>query len=136
MCCEWLLLVPRLCTVAEPVLKGEWEPGLKTQLWHLTGVHFEQAFLNFFLRKISPELTSAVNAPLFADEDWPWANIRAHPPLLYIWDACHSMAWQAVCRSESGIQTGELRATEAEHANNCWATGPVPEQAIFNLSEL
>ena len=25
----------------------------------------------FFLRKISPELTSAANPPLFAEEDWP-----------------------------------------------------------------
>ena len=25
----------------------------------------------FFLRKISPELTSAANLPLFAEEDWP-----------------------------------------------------------------
>ena len=24
-----------------------------------------------FLRKISPELTSAANSPLFAEEDWP-----------------------------------------------------------------
>ena len=26
---------------------------------------------NFFLRKIRPELTSAANPPLFAEEDWP-----------------------------------------------------------------
>ena len=25
----------------------------------------------FFLRKISPEVTSAANLPLFAEEDWP-----------------------------------------------------------------
>ena len=25
----------------------------------------------FFFRKISPELTSASNPPLFAEEDWP-----------------------------------------------------------------
>ena len=34
----------------------------------------------FFLRKISPELTAA-SPPLFAEEDWPWANIHAHLPL-------------------------------------------------------
>ena len=28
-------------------------------------------FFFFFLRKISPELTSAANPPLFAEEDWP-----------------------------------------------------------------
>ena len=39
-----------------------------------------------FLRKMSPELTAA-NPPLFAEEDWPWANICAHLPLLYMWDA-------------------------------------------------
>ena len=31
---------------------------------------FFQDFL-FFLRKISPELTSAANPPLYAEEDWP-----------------------------------------------------------------
>ena len=46
----------------------------------------------FFCRKIRPELTSAANLPLFAEEDWTWANIRAHLPLFYMWDACHSMA--------------------------------------------
>ena len=40
-----------------------------------------------FLRKVSPELTSATNLPLFAEEDWPWANIHAHLPLLYMLDA-------------------------------------------------
>ena len=28
-------------------------------------------FFFFFLRKISPELTSAANPPLFAEEGWP-----------------------------------------------------------------
>ena len=53
-------------------------------------------FFFFFLKKISPELTSAANPPLFAEEDWPGANIHACLPLLYIWDACHSMACRAV----------------------------------------
>ena len=48
-----------------------------------------------FFRKISPELTAA-NPPLFAEEAWPWANIHAHLPLVYMWDAYHSMACQAV----------------------------------------
>ena len=30
-----------------------------------------QSSFFFFLRKISPELTSAANPPLFAEEDWP-----------------------------------------------------------------
>ena len=53
--------------------------------------------LFLFLRKISPELTAA-SPPLFAEEDWPWANIHAHLPLLYTWDTCDSMACQAVPR--------------------------------------
>ena len=64
-------------------------------------------FIYFLLRKISPELTSAANPPLFAEGDWPWAYIRAHLPLLYMWDACLSVAWQAVHRSTPGIWTGE-----------------------------
>ena len=56
--------------------------------------HISPKYL-FFLRKFSPELTTA-NPPLFAEEDWPWANIHAHLPLLYTWDAYHSMACQAV----------------------------------------
>ena len=71
----------------------------------------------FFLRKVSLELTSATNPPLFAEEDRPWANIYAHLPLLYLWAACHSMAWYVVCRSMPGIRTGEPQATEVEHVN-------------------
>ena len=41
----------------------------------------------FFLRKIKPKLTSAANPSLFAEEDWPQANIHAHLPLLCMWDA-------------------------------------------------
>ena len=69
------------------------------------------------MRKITPELTSATNPPPFAEEDWPWAHICAHIPLLYIWDACHSMAWWVVCRSTPGIQTCEPQAAKAECAN-------------------
>ena len=69
---------------------------------------------SFFLRKISPELTSASNPPLFAEEDWPWANIRTHLALFYMWDAYHSMAfaeWCHVCtwnpnRRTLGRQSG------------------------------
>ena len=50
----------------------------------------------FFLRTISPELTTA-NPPLFAEEDWPGANIHAHLHLLYTWDAYHSMAFAKRC---------------------------------------
>ena len=47
--------------------------------------------LFIYLRKIGPELTSTANPPLFAEEDWPLANIYAHPPLFYMWDA--AAAW-------------------------------------------
>ena len=49
----------------------------------------------FYGGKISRELT-AVNPPLFAEEDWPWASIRAHLPLLSMWDDYLSMACQVV----------------------------------------
>ena len=70
-----------------------------------------------FLRKISPELTSAANPPLLAEEDWPWANIHAHLPLLYMWDACHSMACQVVPCPHLGSKPGEAQAAEAVHAH-------------------
>ena len=34
-----------------------------------------------------------------------------------MWDACHSVAQQAVHKSTLRIQTGEPRAAEAEHVN-------------------
>ena len=49
-----------------------------------------------FLRKISPELTTA-SPPLFAEEAWPWAKIRALLALLYMWDAYHSMVFAKWC---------------------------------------
>ena len=76
-----------------------------------------------FLRKISPELTSAANPPLFAEEDWPWAKIRVHLPPLYMWDACHSMACQAVpclypgSEPAPGIWTGKARVAKVELVN-------------------
>ena len=46
----------------------------------------------YLLRKINPEVTSTANPPLFAEEDWPLANMCACLPLLYMWSTCHSMA--------------------------------------------
>uniref|UniRef100_A0A9L0IKQ4 Succinate dehydrogenase complex subunit C n=1 Tax=Equus asinus TaxID=9793 RepID=A0A9L0IKQ4_EQUAS len=65
-------------------------------------------------RKISPELTSAANPPLFAEED-----IHAHLTLLHMWDAYHSMACQAVPCPHLG---SEPEATKAE----CVHLTPVP----------
>ena len=58
-------------------------------------------FFFFFLRNISPELTSA-NPPLLSKEDWPWANICAHLPPLYMWDSYHSIACHVVPRPHPG----------------------------------
>ena len=66
------------------------------------------AFYFCFVRKICPELTYD-NPPLFAEEDWPWANIYAHLPPLYM-GCCHNMAWQAVRRWVPGIRTCEPQA--------------------------
>ena len=79
--------------------------------------HNKKEFLFFFFRKISPELISATSPPLFAEGDWPWANICASLPLFYMWDACHNMACYAVRRSAPRIQTSKPRAAEAERAN-------------------
>ena len=59
----------------------------------------------------------------FFEEDWPWANICALIPLLYMWDAYHSMAWQVVHRSSSKIWDGEpwghpCRACKLNHYTN------------------
>ena len=70
--------------------------------------------LLFLLRKTGPELTSV---PIF----------------LYffnIWDSCHSMACQVVCRSSPEIQTSEPWATESECAN--LTTGP-PDQPLKHI---
>ena len=80
-------------------------------IWSVLG------YFLFFLRKISSELTSAANPPLFAEEDWPRANIRARLPLLYMWDACHSMACQVVRRSTPRIRSGKPLAAKAKCVN-------------------
>ena len=85
---------------------------------------------SFFLRKISPELPAA-NPPLFAEEDWPWANIRAHLPLLYMWDAYHSVVWQAV-----PCPHFEPWATEAKHVNLITALPGQPLHTRFQFSQI
>ena len=42
--------------------------------------------------------------PMYFQEDWPWANIHAHLPLLYMWDAYHRMACQAVPSRHPGSE--------------------------------
>ena len=78
-------------------------------------------FCFVFLRKISPELTSAANPPLFAGEDWPWANIRAHLPLFYMWDTCHSMAF---CRVVPCLHLGSELVNPGPQKQNLAAAPP------------
>ena len=88
----------------------------------------------FLFRKISPELTSTTNPPLFAEEDWPWANISAHLPLLYMWDACHSMACQAVpCPHWDPNQWTPGSRSGTWELNRC-TTGPAPNLTSFEVS--
>ena len=87
-----------------------WERALRVQRAALAcslvrdGSYWRVLFFFIFWRKISPELTSATNPPLFAEEDWPWANIHVHFPLLYMWDAYHSMVCQVVPRPHPGSE--------------------------------
>ena len=84
-------------------------------------------FFFFFLRKTSPEPTTD-NPSLFAEEDWPWANIHAHLPLFYTWDAYHSMAFDKWCH----VRTEDLNWWTPGHqsgmcALNRCAAGPAPD---------
>ena len=86
----------------------------------------------FFLRKISPELTSATNPPLFAEEDWPWANVYAHLPLLHIWDTYHSMAFAKGCHVHTpDLNQRALGRREAEHGNLTTAPLVQPSNALL-----
>ena len=95
-----------------------WNLGLQPHIWLLltksypittTQLLSKKSSLFFSKKKkISPELSFATNPPPFADEGCPWANICAHLPLLYMWNACHSIP---------EIWPGEPWATEAECAN-------------------
>ena len=126
ICCVWYLLIKQISYVSN-VLFPWFLLWLKFGLV-LIKVYFIYLFI--YLRKIRPELTSVTNHPLFPEEDWPWANIRVHIPLLYMWDACHSMACQAVCRSRPRIQTSEPRATETEHAKLTAAPPGQPQEIL------
>ena len=95
--------------------------------------HIVEIYLSFFfLRKIRPEQASAANPPLFAEEDWPWAHIRAHHPLPYMWTPttawlakrCHVCTWDPN-RQTPGCQSGTC-------ALNCCATGLAPVELLNN----
>ena len=59
----------------------------------LTRLNFLFCFIYLFLRKISPELTSAANPPLFAMENWSWA--KSMPIFLYFICGMPATAWHA-----------------------------------------
>ena len=85
--------------------------------WSSCGSPSLSSFYFIFLRKISPELATA-NPPLFAEEDWPWANIHAHLPLLSMWDAHHSMAFAKRCHVRTWDLNGRTpgrREAECAH---------------------
>ena len=92
---------------------------------------FQGIFFFFFLRKISPELTSAAKSPLSAEEDWPWANIRAHLPPLYTWDTCHSMVCQAVPCMHPGSKLVNSGGQSGMCALNRCATGLAPQGCFW-----
>ena len=91
-------------------------------------------FFGFFFRKISPELTTA-NPPLFSEKDWPWTNIHAHLPLLYTWDAYHSMAFcQAVPCLHPGSESSNPRPLRSRTCElNCCTTRPAPWLLFLKL---
>ena len=87
-------------------------------------------FLSFFvLRKISPELTSATNPLLFAEEDWPWANICVYLPLLLYVGHLPQHSLIRCAMSAPGIRIGKPRATEVEHEN--LTTAPQGQPWLF-----
>ena len=74
-------------------------------------------FLFFFVRKLSPELRSDVNPPPFAKEDWPWANICAHFPLLFIWDSATAWPDKRCVTVHPGSEPVNPLAAKVEHAH-------------------
>ena len=69
----------------------------------------EKPRLRHYLSVLGNELPLFIY--FFGEEDCPWANICANPPLFCMWLCCHSMAWWEVCRSEPRIRTHEPQAT-------------------------
>ena len=85
------------------------------------------------MRKIRTELTSAANPPLFAEEDRPRANIRAHLPLLYTWDTYHSMACPTVPCPHPGPNRQNPGRRSGECTLNSCTTWPAPVVPLSNL---
>ena len=92
------------------------------------------SFFFYFLRKISPELTTA-NLPLFAKEDWPWANIHAHLPPFYMWDTYRSMAFAKRCHVRTRDPNQKTLGCQEGERVNLTSVPPSRPQNL-HLSEL
>ena len=99
----------------------------------LNGALFKRVLDSLTLHTVSAY--SAFNF-FFFEEDWPWANICAHLPLLYMWDSYHSMALPSGAMSTPGIQTGELRTAEVERANLTATPPGLPPFKFFKSYKL
>ena len=82
------------------------------------------------MRKISPELTSA-NNPLFAGEDWPWANISAYLPLLYMWDAATAWLGKQCAGLCPGSELVNPRSPKQSTETYRCAAGLAPGNVLF-----
>ena len=85
------------------------------ELWEFVYA-LECNLLYLFGKYLSPFCALSFHLFLSFEEDWPWANICAHFPLLYMWNICHSMARYVVCRSVPRIWTCKSQAAKVEHA--------------------
>ena len=87
---------------------------------------FSSFYFYFFLRKISPELTTA-SPPLFAEEAWPCASIM--PIFLYF--LCGTPATDRRCHVREPANPGPPRSGTSE-LNRC-ATRLAPQVPIFKI---
>ena len=90
-------------------------------------------FYCLFLRKISPELTSATNPLLFSEEDRPWANIRAHLPLLLYVGCLPQRGLPSGAMSAPGIRISKPQAEEVEDAK--LTAAPLGGPCLFHFLE-
>ena len=86
------------------------------------------SFLVFFLRKISPELTSAANPPLFAEED-SGPELTFTPIFLYFICGTPAIAWLDKCCV--GLHPGSEPANQSRKCelNHC-VTGLAPQRVL------
>ena len=81
----------------------------------------------FYLRKISPELTSAANPPLLLRKTGP--GLTSVPIFLYFICGTPATAWLAERTQDPNQRTPGRQSEMCEL--NCGATGPAPSSDIF-----